>query len=90
MFTGQGNQMNWTDSSELASQFPGRANFAPSDDSEAAFAFQYTEALGVARDLLATDDYGGAHPASRPIPAKADAAGEETWQNLLLGYSRLT
>jgi hypothetical protein len=99
--------MNLTDSSELATQFPGRANVGPNvavgDGSEAAFAFLYAEALEAARDqypgfggsvdndfgLLATDDYGGPRAASKPIPGKADAASEETWQSLLLGYSRL-
>jgi hypothetical protein len=78
--------MTWTNSSDRASQFRGRANVAPADDFEGALAFLYTEHLGVARDLLANDDYGGAHPAPKPISGKADAAGEETWQHLLVGY----
>lgn len=107
MSTAEWIPINLTGSADLVSQFPGRANVAPAgdpgDDSEAAFAFFYAEALGVAREqfpelgasvdndfgLLATDDYGGPRAASKPLSGYTDATGEETWQNLLLGYSRL-
>jgi hypothetical protein len=45
MFTGQ---LNRTDLSGFANQILGRGNVAPGDDSEAAFALLYTEALGLA------------------------------------------
>jgi hypothetical protein len=103
MFTGHLKPLSGTDSSDLASQLKGRGNVAPGDDSEAAFALLYTEALGVARDqypgisasvedevgLLATDDCGRLRAASKLIPDKEDASGEETWQSLLLGYNYL-
>jgi hypothetical protein len=90
MFTGDLKQLSGTDSSGLASQLKGRGNVAPGDDSEAAFALLYTEALGLASDqcagtsasvddevgLLATDDYGGLHAPSKLIPGKADASGD--------------
>src|SRR5271170_1506664 len=100
MLTGQ---LNWTDSSDLASQLVGRGNVAPVDDAEAAFALLYTEVLGLVGDqypgiratidngfgLLATDDYGGPHAASKLIQGQTDATGEETWQSLLLDYNHL-
>ena len=39
--------------------------------------------------MLATDDYGGPHAASKHIPGQTDASGEETWQSLLLDYNHL-
>lgn len=103
MFTGHLKPLSGTDSSDLASQLKGRGNIAPGDDSEDAFALLYSEALGLARDqypgisasvedevgLLATDDYGRPHAASKLIPGKEDASGEETWQSLLLAYNYL-
>jgi len=103
MSTGHLKQLSGTDLSDLASQLNGRGNVAPGDDSEAAFALLYTEALGLARDrypgvgariedevgLLATDDYGGPHGASKLIPGEEDASSEETWQSLLLDYNYL-
>jgi hypothetical protein len=100
MLTGQ---LNWTDSSDLASQLVERRNVAPLDDSEAAFALLYTEVLGLVGDqypgmratidngfaLPTSDDYGGPHAASKHIPGQTDAAGEETWQSLLLDYNHL-
>ncbi len=105
MFTGQ---LNRTDSSEFASQLLGRGNLALTEDSEAAFAPLYTEALGLANissgdnqypwiratidngsGLLATDDYGGPHAASKLTPGQTDAGGEQTWQSLLLDYKNL-
>ena len=93
-------QLNWTDSSELASQLLGRGNLDLGDDSEAAFALVYAEALseqcpGIRMrvedeiGLLSTDDYGGPHAASKKIPGQTDAGGEETWQSLLLDYNHL-
>jgi hypothetical protein len=103
MFTGDLKQLSGTDSSDLASQLKGRGNVAPGDDSEAAFALLYTEALGLAREqypatsasvgdevgLLDTGDYGGPRAPSQLIPGKEDARGEETWQSLLFGYNYL-
>jgi hypothetical protein len=97
MLTGQ---FSWTDSSDLASQLMGRGNVAFVDDSEAAFALVYAEALSeqcpgirvsVEDEMLglpASDDYGGPHVASKLILGKADASSEETWQSLLLGYNQ--
>jgi hypothetical protein len=96
-------QLNWTDSSNLASQQVGRGNVVPVDGSEAAFALLYTEVLGLNGDqspgiratidnglgLLASDDYGGPHAASKLVPGQTDASGEETWQSLLLDYNHL-
>jgi hypothetical protein len=103
MFTGQ---LNRTDLSEYQNQPLGRGTVALGDDSEAAFAHLYTEALGLAGlspevnqysgirgtidnefGLLATDDYGGPHAASKHIPSQTDASGEDTWQSLLLDYN---
>jgi hypothetical protein len=105
MFTGQ---LNCTDSSEFVNHLLLRGNLALAEDSEAAFALLYTEALGLANlspgdnqypgiratikngsGLLATDDYGGPHAASKLIPSQTDASGEETWQGLLLDYKHL-
>jgi hypothetical protein len=38
--------------------------------------------------LLATDDYGAPHAASKFIPGQTDASGEDAWQSLLLDYNR--
>jgi hypothetical protein len=98
MLTGQ---LNWTDSSDLASQLMGQGNVALVDDSEAAFALVYAEAMSeqcpgirvsVEDEMVglpASDDYGGPHVASKLILGKADASSEETWQSLLLGYNHL-
>jgi hypothetical protein len=96
-------QLNWTGSSNLASQLVGRGNVAPVDGSEAAFALLYAEVLGLNGDqspgiratidnefgLLASDDYGGPHSAFKLMPGQTDASGEETWQSLLLDYNHL-
>jgi hypothetical protein len=93
-------QLSWTDTSEVANQLLGRGNLALAEESEAAFALVFAEALSeqcpgirvsVADEmgLPASDDYGGPHAASKLIPGRIDASGEETWQSLLLDYNHL-
>src|SRR5580704_7236585 len=61
----------------------GLAGFSPEDNQFPGIRETIENEFG----LLATDDYGGPHAASKQIPGQTDASGEDTWQSLLVDYN---